>query len=86
MAKGPAQLMGLMDEKAIEEQYEIFRDSTAERPIPLPESIMNTFHMVQEAYDVAALNPLTLWDLRYAIELEEQKFMESLAAAKVAAT
>jgi len=82
MAKEPAQLMRMPDAKAVEAQYEIFRDSTAERPIPLLESILNTFHMVQEAYDVAALNPLTLWDLRYVIELEEQKFMESLAAAK----
>lgn len=81
MAKEPAQLMRMPDATAIEAQYEIFRDSTAERPIPQPEAILNTFHMVQEAYDVAALNPLTLWDLRYVIELDEQKFMESLAAA-----
>jgi hypothetical protein len=34
--------------------------------------------MVQEVFDVVALNPMAMWDLRYVIELEEQRFMESL--------
>jgi ABC-type nitrate/sulfonate/bicarbonate transport system substrate-binding protein len=82
MAQGPAQLMGLADVDAIERQYEVLRNSTAERPIPLPEAIQNTFHMVGEAYDVAALNPLTLWDLRYVIELEEKQFMDGLVQGR----
>jgi ABC-type nitrate/sulfonate/bicarbonate transport system substrate-binding protein len=84
MAGGPAELMGLKDAAAIKAQYRVLRDRMAEKPIPRPEAILNTFQMVQEVFDVAALNPLEMWDLRYAIELEEQRFMESLAEAAAA--
>jgi ABC-type nitrate/sulfonate/bicarbonate transport system substrate-binding protein len=82
MGRGPAELMGLRNEDAIRLQYQVLKAGMAERPIPLLEAIQNTFQMVQEAYDVAALNPLILWDLRYVMELEDQRFMEGLAAAK----
>jgi hypothetical protein len=82
MGRGPAELMGLRNKDAIRLQYQVLKAGMAERPIPLLEAIQNTFQMVQEAYDVAALNPLILWDLRYVMELEDQRFMEGLAAAK----
>jgi ABC-type nitrate/sulfonate/bicarbonate transport system substrate-binding protein len=78
MAREPATLLGIGDPAALRAQYDVLKDRMAEKPIPRAECILNTFHMVQEAYDVAALNPLELWDLRYLIELEEQKFMASL--------
>lgn len=81
MEGGPAGLMGLEGATAIRTQYRVLRGKMAETPIPRPECILNTFQMVQEVFDVAALNPLELWDLRYAIELEEQNFMESLSTA-----
>lgn len=81
MAGGPAGLMGLKDAAAVRAQYGIFRDKMAVKPVPRPECILNTYHMVREAFDVAALNPLELWDLHYVIELEEQGFMASLSSA-----
>ena len=50
----------------------------AEKPIPQPECIINTFGMVQAAYNVAAPQPIAMWDLQYVIELEEERFMEQL--------
>jgi ABC-type nitrate/sulfonate/bicarbonate transport system substrate-binding protein len=81
MESGPAGLMGLKDAQAVRMQYGVFREQMAEKPVPRPECILNAYHMVQEAFDVAALNPLELWDLRYVIELEEQGFMDSLSSA-----
>jgi len=81
MERGPAQLMGLTDRAAIETQYDVLRERIAEKPIPGPECILNAFHMVRDELDVAALNPLEMWDLHYAIELEEQRFMETLRSA-----
>jgi NMT1/THI5 like len=80
MDSGPAKLMGLDDPAAIGAQYRVLRDRIAEKPIPSPEAILNTFAMVQEVFGVAALNPIEMWDLRYAIELEEQRFIESLSS------
>jgi hypothetical protein len=78
MESGPAALMGLADRAAVLAYYAVLRDKVAEKPIPLPECISNTFGMVQAVYDVAALSPLVMWDLRYVIELEEEYFMEQL--------
>jgi ABC-type nitrate/sulfonate/bicarbonate transport system substrate-binding protein len=80
MEDGPAALMGLKDAEAVRAQYTALRDKMAEKPVPGPECILNTHHMVQEVFDVAALNPLELWDLHYVIELEEQGFMASLSS------
>ena len=81
MRQGPAALMGLAGEAAIRTKYEALRAKVAPKPIPQPECIANTFHMVCEGYDVGALEPLSMWDLRYVIELEEERFMERLAAS-----
>lgn len=76
--RGPAQLMGVAGRAAIEAKYEALRMTVADKPIPRPECILNTFDMLRETLNIASLNPLEMWDLRYVIELEEQRFMESL--------
>lgn len=78
MQRGPAELMRIDDLSQIRKQYHVLRDNLAPSPIPRPECIFNTFQMVKEVFDIATLNPLEMWDLRFAIELEEQKFMTNL--------
>jgi len=79
MSGEPARLMGLEDEAQLRRQYERLRDGYDCRPIPRPEALANTFAILNESYaPLDGLNPLTLWDLRFAIELEEERFMEHL--------
>ena len=78
MRRGPAKLMRIDDLSQIRKQYNVLRNNLAPSPIPRPECIFNTFQMVKEVFDIATLNPLEMWDLRFAIELEEQKFTANL--------
>ena len=75
----PARLMGLKGEPALRRQYEHLRADLDERPVPRLDALATTFAMLSEGYpELPDMNPLTLWDLRYVIELEEQRFMEGL--------
>jgi ABC-type nitrate/sulfonate/bicarbonate transport system substrate-binding protein len=84
MAGAPARLLGLHDPISIERRYETLRAALDERPIPRLEALQTTFAMLNEAYaPLAGMNPLSLWDLRYMLELEEEQFMDGLVRAAV---
>jgi ABC-type nitrate/sulfonate/bicarbonate transport system substrate-binding protein len=75
----PARLMGLKDDDEVRHHYELLRAEYDPKPIPTPEAIANSFAMLNEGYQpMPDLNPLSLWDLRFILELEDQRFMESL--------
>lgn len=77
----PARLMGLEGEATIRRAYEALRGAMATRPIPRLDSLIGTYEMLSEEMGgLELMNPLTLWDLRYVLELEDARFMESLAA------
>jgi len=78
MSDEPARLMGL-DEPMVRSHYQRLEASYDRKPIPRPEALANTFAILNEGYArLDGLNPLTLWDLRFIIELEEERFMEHL--------
>jgi len=80
VAGEPARLMGLRDDAEVRHHYELLRAEYDPKPIPTAEAIANTFAMLNDGYKrMDGLNPLTLWDLRFILELEDQRFMESLA-------
>ncbi|HTE87176.1 MAG TPA: ABC transporter substrate-binding protein [Dehalococcoidia bacterium] len=79
----PARLMGLRDLVEIERQYERLRENLDERPIPRLDALTTTYAMLDDGYmPLGGMNPLTLWDLHYVLELDEERFMEQLAGDK----
>jgi ABC-type nitrate/sulfonate/bicarbonate transport system substrate-binding protein len=83
MSGEPAQLMRLRDDAHHERLYDRLRENLDERPIPRLDALSTTFAMLNESYTpLGDMNPLSLWDLHYVLELEEQRFMERLAAGE----
>jgi hypothetical protein len=80
----PARLMGLRGGQEVELQYERLRQNLDERPIPRLDALTTTFAMLHEGYmPLTGMNPLSLWDLHYVCELEEDRFMERLLRGDV---
>jgi ABC-type nitrate/sulfonate/bicarbonate transport system substrate-binding protein len=80
MAGEPARLMGLSGMVEIETRFDEIRDGLDERPIPRLAAVATTSAMLNEGYAALRdLEPMTLWDLRFVLELEEQRFMEQLS-------
>lgn len=76
----PARLMHLETRDAVRRCYEVLVRGYDRRPIPTIDALKTTFELINEGYEpLGDLNFLTLWDLRYVIELEESKFLESLS-------
>ena len=49
------------------------------KPYPPPEAIANTYEIATLEYDGAkGLNPLTLWDLHWVKELDDEGFIDDL--------
>jgi ABC-type nitrate/sulfonate/bicarbonate transport system substrate-binding protein len=87
MAREPARLLGLTKATEIEDRIDEIRDGLDERPIPRLDALATTFAMLSETYaSLADLEPLTLWDLRFVLDLEEQRFMDQLEAEAAADT
>jgi ABC-type nitrate/sulfonate/bicarbonate transport system substrate-binding protein len=75
VAGEPARLIGLEGDAAVRRLYERLRGSYVRRPIPELAALATTFAVVQQAYpQIASMNPLTLWDLHYVLEVEESQF------------
>jgi hypothetical protein len=79
MSGEPARLMGIKDDTALRRQYERLRSALDTKPIPRLDALANTFAMLgEEVGGFDGINPLTVCDLRYVLELEESGFMEQL--------
>ena len=50
------------------------------KPYPTPHAIANTFEIATEEFGAADINPLTLWDLHWVKELDDNGFIDSLIA------
>jgi len=82
MAGKPAELMKLTDEAELRLHYESLCRTLDERPLPRLEALATTMEILREGYaSLAGMNPLSLWDLHYVIELEEARFMQQLATS-----
>jgi ABC-type nitrate/sulfonate/bicarbonate transport system substrate-binding protein len=79
MASEPARLMALHDPAEIKRRFEHLREDLDERPVPRLDALATTVAMLNETYmPLDGLEPLAMWDLRFVLELEEQRFMEGL--------
>jgi len=84
VAGEPARLMGLHPGAELERRFDRLRENLSERPLPDLEALSTTIAMLDEGYaPLAGLNPLSMWDLRFVIQLEEQRFMQELVTVSL---
>ena len=48
------------------------------KPYPTPEAISNTYEIAVKEYGAAGINPMTLWDLHWVKELDDEGFIDGL--------
>jgi hypothetical protein len=76
----PARLMRLEDNRAeLERQVECIAATLQTRPYPTTAAIANTHEIACAEYPGSAdINPLTLWDLHWVKQLDDEGFIDTL--------
>ncbi len=82
VAGEPARLMGLANNRTeLERQFDCIAESVHTRPYPTPAGIANTYEIAcAEWPGSVGINPLTLWDLHWVKQLDDEGFIEKLVA------
>jgi hypothetical protein len=75
----PMLRLGIKDRTELERQFDAIARALKPKPYPMPQAVANTFEIATMDYPVAAsLNPLSLWNLRWVKELDEEGFIDRL--------
>jgi hypothetical protein len=48
------------------------------KPYPTPEAIANTYEIAVKEYSAQGINPMSLWDLHWVKELDDEGFIDGL--------
>jgi hypothetical protein len=73
--------MKVQDESEIERRFACVVKGLKARPYPTPEAVANTYAIATLEYPGSkGLNPLALWDLHHVKELDDEGFIDELAA------
>jgi hypothetical protein len=82
----PARLMRLQDNRAeLERQVTCIATTLQTRPYPTPAALANTHEIACAEYPGSAgINPLTLWDLHWVKQLDDEGFIDTLVAEMTA--
>lgn len=79
VAGEPMQRMKIADRDELERQFDAITLYLKPRLYPTPQAIANTYEIATVEYPGAAgLNPLSLWDLRWVKELDDEGFIDDL--------
>jgi len=71
--------MKIKDQKELERQFDSIVGGLKTRPYPTPEAVANTFEIATLEYpESKGLNPLSLWDLHWVKQLDDEGFIDSL--------
>jgi len=71
--------MKLEDDGELQRRFDSIVDGVKTKPYPTPEAVANTYEIATLEYDGAkGLNPLTLWDLHWVKELDDEGFIDEL--------
>jgi len=81
IAKEPMRLIGISDVAELERQVDSIAAMLQVKPYPTVEAIVNTNEIAAREYGAAVENPLTLWDLHWLKELDDEGFIDALIAA-----
>ena len=78
IARKPMRLMKLFDVAELRRQVDSIAAMLRVKPYPTVEAIMNTNEIAAIEYGAAVDNPLTLWDLHWLKELDDEGFIDGL--------
>jgi hypothetical protein len=81
VASEPMKRMRIESREELERQFDSIVKSLKPRPYPTPQAIANTYEMAVIDYPNAkGLNPLSLWDLHWVKQLDDEGFIDDLIA------
>ncbi|MGZ8533762.1 MAG: hypothetical protein ACXW6J_25040, partial [Candidatus Binatia bacterium] len=81
IAEEPMRLMQLTDHGELRRQVDSIAGLLQVKPYPTIEAIVNTDEIAAQEYGPTVENPLTLWDLHWLKELDDQGFIDNLIAS-----
>lgn len=71
-------LMKISDAGELRRQVDSIAEMLQVKPYPTVEAIMNTHEIAAHEYGAAVENPLTLWDIHWLKELDDEGFIDDL--------
>ena len=80
IAQEPMRLMKVGDRAELRRQVDSIAELLQVKPYPTIEAILNTNEIAAQEYGPAVDNPLTLWDLHWVKELDDEGFIDGLVA------
>jgi hypothetical protein len=80
VAQEPMKRMKITDGRELERQYDSIVKLLQLKPYPTPTAIANTLEIAAAEFGAADINPLTLWDLHWVKELDDNGFIDNLVA------
>jgi ABC-type nitrate/sulfonate/bicarbonate transport system substrate-binding protein len=80
ISQEPMRLMKITDHAELRRQIDSIAELLQVKPYPTIEAIMNTNDIAAQEYGPTVENPLTLWDLHWVKELDDEGFIDSLIA------
>jgi ABC-type nitrate/sulfonate/bicarbonate transport system substrate-binding protein len=78
IAQEPMRLMKLTDINELRRQVDSIVDLLQVKPYPTIEAILNTDEIAAREYGPTVENPLTLWDLHWLKEMDDEGFIDKL--------
>lgn len=79
-AGAPMRLMKITDPAELRRQVDSMVEKLRVRPYPTIDAILHTNEIAAQEYGAAVDNPLTLWDLHWLKELDDEGFIDGLIA------
>jgi hypothetical protein len=75
----PMKRMKIQNVEEMEKQFDAIAKGLKPKPYPTPQAIANTFEMAVLDYpDAKDMNPLSLWDLHWVRQLDDEGFIDGL--------
>jgi len=81
ISQEPMRLMKITNPTELRRQVDSIAELLQVKPYPTLEAIMNTNDIAAEEYGPTVENPLTLWDLHWVKELDDEGFIDNLVAS-----
>ena len=81
IAAEPMRLMKITDYSELHRQVDSIAELLQVKPYPTIEAILNTDEIAAQEYGPTVDNPLTLWDLHWLKELDDEGFIDDLVAS-----
>jgi len=78
IAQEPMRLMKIADRAELRRQVDSIAELLQVKPYPSIEAIVNTDEIAAQEYGPTVDNPLTLWDLHWLKELDDEGFIDNL--------